>query len=60
MINSFKQGRTLVGELLVSLVVDDMGTASHTIIIEGDAVTADRAVKINAPEVGDRHTLPIE
>jgi len=49
--DNFRGGRTLVGELLLSLIIADMGTARHEVIIEGDAVKADRTVVINAPEV---------
>lgn len=49
--DNFRAGRTRVGELLMSMIIEDMGEEPQTIIIEGDAVTADRAVQINAPEV---------
>lgn len=47
---NFRAGRTLVGELLMANIIQDMGTDRHEIIIEGDAVRADRTVIINAPE----------
>lgn len=50
MIGNFKTSRTMVGELLMSMIVQDMGQDEQTIIIEGDAITADRAVTINKPE----------
>lgn len=43
--------RTQIGDMLLSMIVADMGTNQQTIIIEGDAVKADRAVIINKPEV---------
>ncbi|QEL64770.1 hypothetical protein OTERR_12940 [Oryzomicrobium terrae] len=46
----FRQARTQVGELLLAMIVADMGTERHEIVIEGDAVTADRTVVINGPE----------
>ena len=47
----FRGGREMVGKLMMSLIVEDMGDQQHTIIIEGDAVREDRSVSINKPEV---------
>jgi len=49
--DNFRAARTQVGELLLSMIVEDMGREEQTIIIEGDAVRADRTVVINRPEV---------
>lgn len=49
--DNFRMGRTMVGELLLALIIEDLGSEEHTIIIEGDAVREDRAVVINKPEV---------
>lgn len=51
MMDNFKAGRTQMGELLISMIVEDMGKEEHTIIIEGDAVKEDHVVVINKPEV---------
>jgi len=51
MMENFREARTQVGELLLSMIVEDLGSQQHTIVIEGDAVRADRAVVINKPEV---------
>ena len=51
--DNFRASRTMMGELLMSMVIEDLGSEQSTIIIEGDAVTADRAVTINKPEVDD-------
>lgn len=51
MMDNFKAGRTQMGELLISMIVEDMGKEEHTVIIEGDAVKEDRSVVINKPEV---------
>lgn len=48
--DNFREARTQIGELLMSMIVEDMGNETQTIIIEGDAVKEDRAVTINAPE----------
>lgn len=52
--DNFRAGRSLIGELLLAMIVEDMGSEPATIVIEGDAVTADRAVQINKPEVDER------
>lgn len=52
--DNFRAARSLIGELLLAMIVEDMGSDPATIIIEGDAVTADRAVQINKPEVDER------
>lgn len=56
-IDNFKAARTQVGELLMSMIVEDLGREPHTVVIEGDAITADRTVVINQPEV-DEHGFP--
>lgn len=48
--DNFRAGRTMIGEILLSMIVKDLGSEPHTIIIEGDAVRADRTVVINKPE----------
>ena len=52
--DNFRFARSQVGELLMSMLVDEMGDQPQTIIIEGDAVKEDRAVQINKPET-DEH-----
>lgn len=58
MMGNFKRGRTMVGELLMSMIVQDMGTEEHTIIIEGDAVRNDRSVTINKVETDPVTGIP--
>lgn len=48
--DNFRAGRSMVGELLLSMIVEDLGDQEKTIIIEGDAVREDRTVVINKPE----------
>ncbi len=52
--DNFRYARGQVGELLMSMIIDDMGDEPQTIIIEGDSVKEDRAVHINKPET-DEH-----
>lgn len=48
--SSFRSARTQVGELLLSLIVQDIGSKESAVVIEGDAITPDRTVILNAPE----------
>lgn len=50
MIGNFKDARTQVGELLMSMIVQDMGDKQETIVIEGDTIREDRVVTINRVE----------
>ncbi|MDI3512633.1 MAG: hypothetical protein PWQ61_3400, partial [Betaproteobacteria bacterium] len=51
MMSNFADGRTLVGEMLMAMIVEDMGKDEQSVIIEGDAVKPDRTVVINKTEV---------
>ncbi|SFI69690.1 hypothetical protein SAMN05216206_2768 [Pseudomonas guineae] len=53
MMDNFRAGRSMVGELLLAMIVEDLGDKPQTIIIEGDAVREDREVVINKPEVDE-------
>lgn len=49
--DNFRTARSMVGELLLAMIVDDLGDQEHVVVIEGDAVREDRTVVINKPEV---------
>lgn len=49
--DNFRQSRTLIGEQLMSLIIEDMGNDEQAVIIEGDAITPARKVVVNKPEV---------
>ena len=51
--DNFREARTLIGEMLLSMIVEDMGNREQTVVIEGDAVREDRTVVINKPEVDE-------
>lgn len=51
--DNFRDGRSQMGELLLSMIIEDMGNKPQTVIIEGDAVREDRTVTINKPEVDE-------
>ena len=50
MMDNFRASRSMVGEMLMSMIIEDMGSKQQEIIIEGDAVREDRTVVINKPE----------
>lgn len=49
--DKFRESRSQVGELLMSMIIRDIGEKQTEVVIEGDAITADRTVTLNAPEV---------
>lgn len=50
MMDNFREARKNVGELLLAMIIEDLGSEPQTVVITGDAVTEDRTVVINAPE----------
>jgi len=50
LMDNFKDSRTLVGELLMTHIIHDMGEEEQTVVIEGDAINEPRTVIINHPE----------
>ena len=53
LMDSFREARTKVGELLMSLIIEDLGKEEQTIVVEGDALQPAREVKINVPTVDE-------
>lgn len=49
--DNFWAARKQVGELLLAMIIADRGEKEDEILIEGDAITDDKVVKINHPEV---------
>ncbi len=58
LMDSFKEGRTMVGELLMALIIEDMGSDEQTIVIEGDTLNQPRTVVLNRPEVDPDTGMP--
>jgi len=44
------EAREMMGEMLMSFIIEDMGDAEATVVIEGDAVSEDRTVILNQRE----------
>jgi hypothetical protein len=51
LMDKFGRSRAMVGEMLMSLIIEDMGKEETTVVIEGDAVRPERTVVLNHPEV---------
>lgn len=56
--DNFRFARAMVGDLLMSLIVDQIGGKEEVVVIEGDAVKADRTVILNKPEADPETGLP--
>lgn len=48
LMDNFKQARTKVGELLLSLIIEDMQD-EETVIVPGNAIKPERRITLNAP-----------
>lgn len=53
LMDSFKDARAMVGELLLALIIEDIGKEETTIVIEGDVLNPPRTVVLNSPEVDE-------
>lgn len=58
LMDNFKEARTQVGELLMALIIEDMGSDEQTIVIDGDTLNPPRTVVLNRPEVDPDTGLP--
>lgn len=48
--DNFRAARAQVGELLMNMIIADIGEEQTTVIIEGDAIKNDKKVVLNVPE----------
>ena len=53
LMDNFRAGRTRVGELLLSLIIEDMVDKEETVTIRGNAVVPDRQVILNQPTIDE-------
>jgi hypothetical protein len=51
LMDNFKEARRQVGELLMSLILHDMGREEQTVVIEGDTLNPPRSVVLNRLEI---------
>lgn len=49
LMDNFRVARSEVGELLLSLVVEDMGNDPQDVTLKGGAINEDRTIKLNQP-----------
>lgn len=54
LMDNFKWSRTKVGELLLSLIIEDMADKPETVTIRGNAVVPDRTVMLNQPTTDEQ------
>lgn len=50
LMDNFKTARTLVGEMLLAMEIEDLSEQEETIVIEGDTLNPARSVVLNHPE----------
>lgn len=53
LMDNFKFARALVGELLMSLIIEDIGCECQEVLIKGNVVTPDRTVKLNVTTIDE-------
>lgn len=58
LMDNFKEGRTQVGELLLSMIIQDLGDQRDVVVIDGDALKEPRTVVLNGPEVDPQTRMP--
>jgi hypothetical protein len=52
--DNFRFGRTKVGDLLLSMIIEDLiGKKNEKVVIRGNAITKDREVLLNVPKVDE-------
>lgn len=50
LMDNFKRGRAMVGEMLLAMLIADMGDDPQTVVIEGDTLKPTRTVMLNVRE----------
>ena len=50
LVDNFKEARRQVGDMLMALIIRDLGEDEQTIVIEGDVLNPPRSVVLNHPE----------
>jgi hypothetical protein len=58
MMGNQKRARMQVGEMLVAMIVQDIGSSQHAVVIEGDNVTPVRIVVLSKPEADPLTGVP--
>ena len=58
LMDNFRYGRTIVGEMMVSMLIEDMIGIEETVLIRGNAVSPDKSVTLNTPAVDESTGIP--
>lgn len=58
LMDAFKDARTMVGELLMAMIIEDMGKEEQVVVIEGDVINPARTVVLNQPETDPVTGIP--
>lgn len=58
LMDNFEEARACVGELMMSMLIADMGEEEQQVVIEGDVINPPRTVVINKPEVDPLTKIP--
>jgi hypothetical protein len=53
MMEQFKMGRTMVGEMLLAMIVEDIGNDETPVVIEGNSLVPNRTIVLNKPETDE-------
>jgi hypothetical protein len=53
MMDKFREARTMMGELLMAMIVQDIGKDRTAVVIEGDALSPERTVVLNEPSTDE-------
>ena len=51
--DNFKDARQAVGDLLMSMLIQDMGDKQETVFIDGEALKEDRIINLNVPVIDE-------
>lgn len=51
LLDNFKEARQQVGELILAMLIEDLGDEEQTLVIEGDVLNPSRTVSINVQEI---------
>lgn len=57
LMDNFRESRKQIGDMIMSMIIEDIGTNEETVTIKGDVVREDRTITINRPET-DEHGYP--
>lgn len=57
--DNFSDSRAVVGEILVSMIIEDMGNRPQDVLIDGEGIRDDKLIRLNAPAIDPETGLEI-